>query len=239
MSNLQIYNLFKNGKKIDGGKLITVEGLDASGKRTQVKNIEDYIREQGYKIKTFSFPQYENPIGKVISSYLRGDFGNIDSVPYELICIAYAADRAQASREIKSLLQSGYVVLSDRYTYSNVFTAAKMEEEKWLNFIDWVEDMEFNQLGVAKPNFNLYLHVDPEISIQRIEERGKREYQNGKEDIHENNFKLLRDTSKAYLTVAANKNNWFVIDQMVDGKQISKDEAFSKIKIVIDQILGV
>lgn len=238
MSNLQIYNLFKHTKKFKDGVLITWEGIDGAGKGTQIKNVEEYIKSQGFKVKTFSFPQYENLIGKVISSYLRGDYGGVDSVPHELVCIAYGADRAQASREIKSLLNNGYIVLIDRYTYSNVFTAAKMEEEKWLDFIEWIEDMEFNQLGVVRPDFNFYLHVDPEISMQRIEERGKRDYQEGKEDIHENNFKLLRNASRVYSTVADNRSNWVVIDQMVNGKQISKEETFNKIKIEIDQILG-
>lgn len=234
MSKLEVYNMFKKSKQLkdNQGILVSVEGLDGSGKGTQVNLLKEYLEKQGYKVAKYSFPQYESLIGKVISSYLKGEYGDVQSVPYELICIAYGADRAQASNEIKNLLNAGYIVLADRFTYSNIFTAAKMPEEKWLPFISWIEEMEFNQLRVAKPHYNFYLHVDPEISIQRIAERGKRDYQEGKEDIHENNEKLLRDTSRAYLRLASsNTNKWSIIDEMnTNSTQKSIEEVFELLK---------
>lgn len=234
MSKLEVYNLFKKTKQLKNNKglLISTEGLDGSGKNTQVTLLQEFLEKEGYKVAKFSFPQYETLIGKVISSYLKGDYGDVKSVPYELICIAYGADRAQASNEIRNLLNAGYIVLADRFTYSNIFTAAKMPEEKWLPFVEWIEEMEFNQLRVVRPDYNFYLHVDPEISLQRIKGRGKRDYQEGKEDIHENNEQLLRDTSKAYLKLANNnKRKWSIIDEMnSDGSQKSITEVFELLK---------
>lgn len=239
MNKLQVYNLFKKPRKtIDGGLLFSVEGIDGSGKGTNVKNLESYLLSEGYKVKRIGFPQYEKPIGKVIASYLKGEYGSVQSVPHELICIAYAADRAEMKDEIKNYLANGYIVLSDRYTYSNLFTAAKMEKEKRTHFIEWIENIEFKEMKVVKPDYNFFLYVDPQISIQRIEERGKREYQNGKEDIHENNSKLLIDTTETYLDFTASKDNWIVIDQMKDGKQISQDEVFQLLKSKVNDILS-
>lgn len=234
MSKLEVYNLFKKSKQLKNnqGILVSIEGLDGAGKGTQVNLLKEYLEEEGYKVAKFAFPQYQSLIGNVIASYLKGEYGDVDSVPRELISIAYAADRVQATNEIKNLLNAGYIVLSDRYTYSNIFSAAKMPEKEWMSFISWVEELEFNQLKVARPHYNFYLHVDPEISIQRIAERGKRDYQQGKEDIHENNEKLLRDTSKAYLKLASsNPSKWSVIDEMnIDGTQKSISEVFEIFK---------
>lgn len=234
MNKLQVYNMFKKTSQLkdNQGILVTFEGLDGAGKGTQVEMLKDYLEKEGYKVAKFSFPQYETLIGNVISSYLKGEYGDVQSVPYELICIAYGADRAQASNEIRNLLNAGYIVLADRYSYSNIFTAAKMPEEKWMPFVSWIEEMEFNQLRVVKPHYNFYLHVDPDISIKRIAERGKRDYQEGKEDIHENNEKLLRDASKAYLKLATlNPRKWSIIDEMNgSGSQKSIQEVFEMLK---------
>jgi dTMP kinase len=217
--------------------IVSIEGIDGSGKGTNVNKIVEYLRSQGKKVIKYSFPQYETTIGKLIARYLKGDFGDINKVPYELICTAYAADRASIQSELKNTLNSVDYIILDRYTYSNLFTAAKLPEDQWDTFINWIEDMEFNNLGILKPDYNFYLYVDPMISIQRIEERGKRDYQDGKEDIHENNKELLINTAKCYLKFANSRDNWFVIDQMVDGQQLPPDKVFEKIKEKLDLII--
>lgn len=231
MEKILIYNLFKNKKRLKNGIFVSVEGLDASGKETQVKLLEDYLVKNGYKVKVFSFPQYETLIGKVIASYLKGDYGDIHSIPKELICIAYAADRVKVSNEIRNLLNAGYIVIANRFTYSNIFSAAKLPKDQWMSFVSWIEQLEFEEMNIVRPHYNFYLHVDPEISIQRIKERGKRDYQDGKEDIHENNNILLKNASEIYLQIAkSNPQKWYVINQMKDGKQISKEETFKIFK---------
>ncbi|MDF2534295.1 MAG: hypothetical protein K0R18_452 [Bacillales bacterium] len=238
MSKLQIYNLFKNKKRLEQGLLLTFEGIDGAGKGTHVKSTAKYLENLGHTVHIVSFPEYERPIGKVIASYLKGEYGGIDSVPDELICIAYAADRARLRDEIKNSIENGHIVLADRYTYSNLFTAGKkISKEERQEFIGWIEDMEFNELKVVKPDYNFYLYVDPSISIERIESRGKREYQEGKEDIHENNNQLLINVSETYLDFAKTRDNWIVIDQMKNGKQKSVDEVFAMIKREIDKII--
>ncbi len=57
-----------------------------------------------------------------------------------------------------------------------------------------MEDLEFNQLGIIRPDYNIYLYLDPKISYDMRNE-GLKQYQNGKADIHESDFKLLYDVS--------------------------------------------
>lgn len=220
------------------GCVISIEGIDGCGKGTNSRLMVKYLESQGKKVKKYDFPQYETEIGKVIARYLKGEFGSIDTVPRELICIAYAANRAEFNEEIRQLLEEGYYVVFDRYTYSNLFSAAKMPDDTWKPFIDWIEKMEFENLKNIEPDYNFYLYIEPEKSIEQIEHRGKRDYQEGKEDIHENNPKLLTDTARCYLEFAKTHNNWFIINQMEDRKQISVDRVFDKIKEKLDEIIA-
>lgn len=222
---------------INRGKLIAVEGIDGCGKNTNVDLLTEVLERQGYNVIVYHYPQYETTIGKVIASYLKGDYGDVKQVPKELICTAYAADRAKNSEDIALYLENGYIVICDRYTYSNIFTAAKLPKDEWDTFVEWIEDLEFNCLGVIKPDYNFYLHVDPNISIERIAERGKRDYQQDKEDIHESNEKLLFNASEAYLYFANKRDNWVIIDEMKDGKQIPIEEVFAKFFAKVIEIL--
>lgn len=222
---------------LERGVLISIEGIDGAGKGTNVELLEEALNNIGLPVVTYRFPYYNSTIGKVISKYLQGDYGDINQVPYELVCSAYAADRARFAEDIATYIDNGYIVLCDRYTYSNIFTAAKMPEEKWEGFIEWIEDLEFNCLNVIEPDYNIYLHVDPQISIKRIKERGKRDYQEGKEDIHESNNKLLINASKAYLKLANKKDNWIIIDEMNGDEQLPIENVFSKLFTEVFTIL--
>lgn len=236
MNKLQVYNLFRESKKNIGGKLITIEGIDGSGKRTQTDLLARLLVEQGYRVKKLSFPNYEGLVGQTIASYLKGDYGDIDSIPQKIMSIVYASDRLKAKSEIEQHLMKGYVVLCDRYTYSNVFQAAKMKEEEQLDFIEWVEKLEFKEMKIPKPDFNFYLHVDYQVSVDRINSRGKREYQNGKEDIHEKNVDLLIGASTLYSKLCKNRKDWIKINQMENGIQLEQKQVFNLIKEKINDI---
>ena len=187
------------------GTILSFEGIDACGKNSQTRKIVEYLNQKGINAELISFPQYNTITGEIIAKYLRGEYGDIDKVPHELICIAFAADRLSMAKHIEENYNNGIWTILDRYTYSNLFTAAKMPEEKWGEFIDWVERMEFDNLHVVEPHYNFYLYIDPLLSIKRIEERGKRDYQKGEKDIHEDNQQLLINTAKCYLQFAESR----------------------------------
>lgn len=239
MDKLQIYNLFKENKKSNKGLFLAFEGLDGSAKNTHTTKLQSYLEGKGYNVLKLSFPNYDTPLGEIISSYLRGEFGDVESVPLKLISTVYSADRARYAEKINKHIKNGGIVISDRYTYSNLFHAAKMDTDaEKEEFINWLEEIEFGEMKVVEPDYNFYLYVNPSISIERIEERGKREYQEGKEDIHENNHDLLKNTATTYLDFAKSRSNWIVIDQMDNDKQLPIDEVFEKIKSEVDNILG-
>ena len=101
-----------------------------------------------------------------------------------------------------------------------------------------MEDLEFNQMGIIRPDHNIYLYLDPRISYN-MRNTGLKQYQNGRPDIHESDFQLLYDVSNVYKQIAAaNPKTWTVVDEMrADGTRMGIDEVFSHLRPVIDNLI--
>ena len=211
--------------------------FDGSGKGTNVELLKESLIQLGYDVVVYQFPVYDSTIGRIISKYLKGESGDIKTVPVELITAAYAADRARFAEDIAMYLENGTIVICDRYTYSNVFNMVKEPKEKWDDFLSWLEDLEFDCLNVIKPDYNIFLYVDYTVSIERIANRGKRNYQDGKEDIHESNNELLKQASDGYLYISSKRDNWIIIDEMQDNKQLPLEDVFKKLFKEVIKIL--
>lgn len=220
------------------GYMIALEGTDKAGKHTQVINIMNYLKEHGIPAETLDFPQYNSFFGRMIKDYLNGNFGGTRNLPAEYTMLPYALDRLQHQNQIAKWLSDGKWVVLDRYTYSNSFSVAKYPQEQWDEKIKFMEDLEFNQLGIIKPDHNIYLYLDPRISYN-MRNTGLKLYQNGKPDIHESDFQLLYDVSNVYKRIAAqNPTKWTVVDEMrSDGHRMNIPEVFSHLRPVIDQMI--
>ncbi|KAM3550247.1 hypothetical protein ARSEF4850_008436 [Beauveria asiatica] len=112
----------KAAAKPQRGAFIVLEGLDRSGKTTQVKLLEQKFIEQGRPVKLMRFPDRTTPIGQMIDSYLKSAVRMDDHA----IHLLFSANRWEAAEGIKSLLESGTNIVCDRYTHSGmVYSAAK------------------------------------------------------------------------------------------------------------------
>ena len=101
------------------GKILAFEGLDGSGKETQTKLLEKRLRDEGIKVVRIEFPNYENKYSLFVKEYLNGKFGK-DVDPY-VVSVFFSLDRfAIYKSKIKNYLDDGYVVICDRYVYSNL-----------------------------------------------------------------------------------------------------------------------
>ena len=113
-------------------KFVAIEGLDGCGKSTQTNLLTQYFDSRGIKCKYLHFPRIDSPIyGELIARFLRGEFGDVRSVNPYLVALLYAGDRENAKPLIQDWLSRGYLVLVDRYVYSNVaFQCAKIDKLK-------------------------------------------------------------------------------------------------------------
>src|SRR5215469_17624391 len=102
------------------GKLIAIEGIDGSGKRTQVALLTAALRERGHSVFATGFPQYDSWFGKMVGQFLNGELGPLDSVDPHFTALLYAGDRYEARTKLETELSNGQVVLVDRYIGSNL-----------------------------------------------------------------------------------------------------------------------
>src|SRR6202045_2729008 len=102
------------------GKLIAIEGIDGSGKRTQVGLLEKALTAKGHAIYSTGFPQYDSWFGKMVGQFLNGDFGALETVDPHFSALLYAGDRFEAKQELSSALDQGQLILADRYIASNL-----------------------------------------------------------------------------------------------------------------------
>ena len=128
------------------GKIIVIEGTDASGKQTQTDLLYDILKKDNNNIMKLTFPDYKSETSIFVRMYLEGKFGDsADSVDAKTASVFYAADR-YASYKLKweeFIKKDDSIIIFDRYVTSNmVHQAAKYDDiEKKNEFLDWVYDL--------------------------------------------------------------------------------------------------
>lgn len=137
------------------GRLIAVEGVDGSGKSTQLHLLEQWLRHQNLKV--FKTEWNSSETVKEITS--RGKKkGLLTPTTFSLLHATDFADRYE--RNILPLLEAGYFVLADRY----VFTAYARDIVRGCH-PGWVRKI---YSYAAKPDLTLYFRVPVEVAVSRI-----------------------------------------------------------------------
>eukprot|EP00808_Paulinella_micropora_P010753 g57237.t1 len=129
------------------GLFVLFEGLDRTGKSTQVKMLTEYLQTKGEKAVTMRFPDRETEIGKMINAYLTCKAETDDHA----IHLLFAANRWEKSASMVALLEKGTSLVVDRYSYSGVaFSAAKGLDSRWC----------FSpEVGLPSPDLVLFLQM--------------------------------------------------------------------------------
>lgn len=135
---------------------IVVEGLDRSGKSTQVARLLTKIESLGIPVKVFKFPDRTTPIGQLIDSYLTSQTDLDDHA----IHLLFAANRWELSSSIERLLSEGTIVLCDRYAFSGVAFSASKPHMSY----PWCCAAE---TGLPAPDIVLFLNISPNDARSR------------------------------------------------------------------------
>jgi dTMP kinase len=194
------------------GKLIAVEGIDGSGKQTQVKLLASELEARGYKVLATGFPQYDSWFGKMVGQFLNGDFGPLDALDPHLTALLYAGDRFECKQPIVAALQNGDIVLADRYVGSNLaHQTARSAPEKRDDFRAWIEHLEYNIYGLPKEDLVLYMRVPPHEAQALVAKKSARTYTDAAHDILESDIQHLQDAADMY-DLLSRGSNWKTIE---------------------------
>ena len=201
------------------GIFIVIEGSDGSGKGTQFKIIGDRLKEQGHEVATYDFPQYDQESSYFVREYLNGKYGEANELGAYVPSLFFALDRFQASQSIKKDLEAGKIVLSNRLTGANLaHQGQKIDDEtEKTKYYDWLYDLEFNILGIPKPDINIVLLVPAEIAQKLVDKKAARAYTDKKRDIHEADLNHLERSVAAYKKLCEQFPEQFIAIEGVKG----------------------
>jgi len=221
------------------GKLIVIDGTDASGKATQTKLLIKRLKRDGRKVKVVDFPDYyQNFFGAFIGHCLSEQYYNFVKVHPKIASVLYAADRFESKDKIKKWLEEGYIVVTNRYVSANqIHQGGKITNNKKREaFIKWLAEMEYKVFKISKPDVVFYLSVPIPIVLKLIRERNKKSNRKylgkkkaKKQDVHEKDVKFLENSRKSALWLAKTQKSWVKIECEKGGQMDTRENIHQKI----------
>lgn len=191
---------------------IAFEGIDGSGKSTQVKLLSDSFKKAGHKVYS-TFEPTDSPIGSVI----RNIFKHRIEADHRVIAGLFVADRLDhllnKTNGILKKLEDGYTVITDRYYFSSyAYHGTHMS-------LDWVIEANSLSADLLRPDLNIYIDISPDISMKRLN--------NGRSSIElYETIENLRNVRDKYLEAIEQlkfKENIFVTDGNRSAELIASD----------------
>jgi dTMP kinase len=140
---------------------IALEGIDGSGKSTQMKLLAEKMVQAGHRVYT-TFEPTDSVIGSIIRNIMKGKVKADEKV----IAGLFVADRLNhllnEENGIIKKLKEGYIVITDRYYFSSyAYHGTHMD-------MDWVISANAMSAEILRPDINVFVDVSPEISMQRV-----------------------------------------------------------------------
>ena len=214
--------------------LLVLEGLDGSGKSTQFELLLKVLRSRPGGAREVKFPDYGSSSSALVKMYLNGEFGSDpQAVNAYAASTFYAVDRfASFQKDWKADYERGVTILADRYATSNyIYQMGKLPEDRWEEYLAWVEDLEYAKLGLPRPDQVIFLDMPVEVSQKLLSRRYRGDEE--KKDIHENHLEFLEHCAKC-AKFAAQKLQWNVISCARDGEPRPIEEIHSDVLQIID-----
>ena len=181
--------------------IITIEGVDRSGKSTQAAMLTEWMRSRGYETRLFTFPDYSTPAGRLISGHLKS--GRVDP---ETLHALMAENRRERLGDIRRVMSEAHVLVMDRYVESNMaYGLANGLSREWLAGLD--KDM-------PKSDAVILLDIDAAKSFGRREDG----------DSFESDHSFMERVAEVYRQ-EAQKGGWFIVSGGASPSTVRKEVA--------------
>lgn len=194
---------------------ISFEGIDKSGKSTQISLLVDYLKKKKYQVVPTCEPG-GTKLGKEIERILLEPSGRPISSVGELFL--YLADRAEHVREaIKPALEKDAIIVSDRFADASVAYQGYGRELD----IHWIDELNKRATQGISPELTFLLDIDPELAKKRSKEKDR---------IENEKIAFHRRVRQGYLEIARSQPNRVKI--------INGEESIEEIQLAIIRILS-
>jgi dTMP kinase len=202
------------------GRLIVIEGLDGSGKRTLTEALAKQWTDAGRTVATMAFPRYGIDVhADLVRDALYGRLGDLSESVYGP-ALLFALDRRAAAPEIRDLLAGNDVVLLDRYVTSNAaYGSARLGgPQVTTGFAEWVRAIELDRFGVPAPDHQILLATPLDVAAERARDRAAGNADRAL-DTFESDSGLQQRTGAMYAQLAGQSylSSWSVLTPEPDG----------------------
>ena len=198
------------------GKFIVLEGLDGSGKTTQVKRLVEHLSKAKHHCLTTKEPT-DGSIGMLAQETIRG----ISSLSSDTLALLFAADRSEhILRKIRPALEAGINVICDRFVYSNLAYQGDVIPQKTI--------FAYNSQFLLSPDLTIFIDTSPEECTRRIISTRK-------------NFELFDGVQRAkgiqveYFKAFAAYGKQMPV-KIIDGN-LNEDEVFKQLINSVEELL--
>jgi dTMP kinase len=186
------------------GKLISLEGIDGSGKGTQADLLVQRLQASGHQVTLYDFPRYGQPSAYFVEQYLKGRYPAEMTGAYQA-SVFYAVDRYEAALSIRKELADGVIVIANRFTTSSLaHQGGKITDTaERQRFISWVESLEYEQLGIPQPSKVIILQMPAAEAQRLVDQKTPRPHLEGAiRDLHEADLAHLQNAAAVYQELA-------------------------------------
>lgn len=189
--NYEEFRTRKMGISLKGrGMIISLEGIDASGKFTQSNLLYKVLQNKSVRTVYTSFPDYTTTIGQEIRAFLS----QTKNYTIEARHMLFSLNRLEHKKEIEAWLNEGDIVVVNRYCDSNLAYGGASGLS-----IEWLRSLESE---MPQSNYVYYLRAKPDLSKER---------KTRSRDKFEMDLAFLERVVSVYDTLAESPN-WFTID---------------------------
>ena len=198
-------------------RIITIEGIDGSGKTVQFDLLCSKLTALGHSVGTLSFPAYDSFFCSQVGRYLTGEEGVFATdVDQKSMALWFALDRFEA---FKGYRDGEYdFLIINRYVLSNaVYQSIRDRDLARPDIIDWVFELEYEHLGLPRPALNLFFDVNTERAGQNVDKKGFRDYVGEGRDVYESSLGIQERARNMYIRAARKYEDVAIIDCMDDG----------------------
>lgn len=196
------------------GKLITLEGIDGSGKSTVAEKLQKNPEIKTFKPVFTREPTRGTLTGNAVEKAIQSDTDQLAEL------FLFTADHAEhLAKLIKPALEKGKIVISDRYSDSRYAYQGMTLKTHLENPLEWVKDL--HQGWTIVPDLTFLFDIRPEISIERCGKRG--------EQSKFEKLEFLRGVREIFLKLAADDPERFIVIDASHSPEYIEKEVVKKI----------